>query len=79
MHSGVEIIAQGIDYDGWRLGIQVAVDGRLAPMFDLHKSVIADAGDGSLGYEKLLERSARELLTTLGPAKVSGVPAASSR
>lgn len=77
MSAGLEIVSQGIDYDGWRLGIQVAVNGKLAPMFDMHKSKIVEVGDGTEAYERLLVESANSLIASLGPAKQSGVPAPS--
>jgi len=76
-HS-VEILSQGLDYEDWRLGVQLAVDGKVAPMFDLHKSKIAEVGDGGPGYEELLYDSASSLLLQLGPVR-PGVPPASPR
>jgi len=76
-HS-VEILRAGTDYEDWRLGIQLAVDGRVATMFDLHKSKIADVGDQTPAYEELLYQSASSLLAQCGPAR-PGVPAASPR
>jgi hypothetical protein len=75
-HS-VEILRSGTDYEDWRLGVQLAVDGRVAPMFDLHKSKIAEVGDQSDAYEELLFASASSLLAQYGPSR-PGVPAAAS-
>jgi len=74
----VEILRQGIDYEDWRLGIQLAINGRVATMFDLHKSKIAETGDGTPAYEELLYESASCLLNQYGPSR-SGVPPASPR
>jgi len=71
----VEILRQGIDWEDWRLGIQVAINGHLAPMFDLHKSHIAKVGDGTEAYEKLLADSAQHLISAMGPARTAGIPA----
>jgi hypothetical protein len=68
----------GTDYEDWRLGIQLAIDGRVATMFDLHKSKIHDVGDGSPAYEELLFDSASSLLEQCGPVR-PGVPSASPR
>jgi hypothetical protein len=76
-HS-VEILRQGTDYEDWRLGIQLAIDGKVATMFDLHKSKIRECGDGSEAYEELLYQSASSLLTQYGPTR-PGVPSASPR
>jgi hypothetical protein len=76
-HS-VEVLRSGTDYEDWRLGIQLAIDNRVAMMFDLHKSKIADVGDGSNAYEELLYQSASSLLAQHGPQR-PGVPAASPR
>lgn len=75
-HS-LEILRPGTDYEDWRLGIQLAIDGRVATMFDLHKSKIAEVGDGSEAYEELLCKTASSLLEQYGTAK-PGVPAAAS-
>lgn len=72
-HS-VEILRQGTDYEDWRLGIQLAIDGRVATMFDLHKSKIRECGDGSPAYEALLVDSALVLLQQNGDTR-PGVPA----
>ena len=69
----VEILSAGFDYHDWRLGIQLALNGQPAPMFDLHKSVVVDAGDNSPAYEKLLVESAASLLRQMGP-QPRGVP-----
>lgn len=74
----VEILRQGTDYEDWRLGIQLAVDNRVATMFDLHKSRIADVGDGTPAYEELLYDSASSLLARHGPSR-PGIPPASPR
>jgi hypothetical protein len=74
-HS-VELLRAGTDYEDWRLGVQLAIDGRVATMFDLHKSKIHEVGDGSPAYEELLYRSASSLLLQNGPQR-PGVPAAS--
>ena len=74
----VEILRQGTDYEDWRLGIQLAVNGRVATMFDLHKSRIREVGDCSEAYEELLLESAETLLGQHGP-QLPGVPAASPR
>ncbi len=76
-HS-IEILRQGTDYEDWRLGIQLAIDNRVATMFDLHKSKIAEVGDGSPAYEEMLYRSASSLLAEHGPQR-PGIPAASPR
>jgi len=76
-HS-VEIIRPGTDYEDWRLGIQLAIDGKVATMFDLHKSKIRECGDGSEAYEELLYKSASSLLAQYGPTR-PGVPSASPR
>jgi hypothetical protein len=76
-HS-VEILRQGTDYEDWRLGIQLAIDGRVATMFDLHKSRIRDCIDGSPAYERLIVDSAVMLLAEHGPSR-PGVPPASPR
>ena len=73
MRAGVELLNQGLDYLDWRLGIQLAVNNRVASMFDLHKSKIAEVGDGTLAYEELLYQSAVNLLEQYGPVK-PGVP-----
>jgi len=72
----VEILRQGTDYEDWRLGIQLAIDGQVATMFDLHKSKIADVGDGTPEYEALLVESASNLLSHYGPSR-PGVPPSS--
>jgi len=74
----VEILRQGIDYEDWRLGIQLAINGRVATMFDLHKSKISETGDGTPAYEELLYESASSLLNQFGPS-IPGVPPASPR
>ncbi len=74
----VEILRQGTDWEDWRLGVQLAIDGQVATMFDLHKSKIADTGDGTPAYEELLYESASCLLTQNGPCR-PGVPPASPR
>jgi len=78
MRGNVELLRQGTDYEDWRLGIQLAVNGTVAPMFDMHKSKIRECGDGTEAYEDLLYQSAVGLLQQLGPVK-PGVPAASPR
>lgn len=75
-HS-IEILRAGTDYEDWRLGIQLAIDGQVATMFDLHKSRIAEVGDQSPAYEELLYDSASSLLAQQGPVR-PGVPAAAS-
>jgi hypothetical protein len=74
----VEILRQGTDYEDWRLGIQLAINGQVATMFDLHKSKIAETGDGTPAYEELLYISASSLLNQYGPSR-PGVPPASPR
>lgn len=74
----IEILRQGTDYEDWRLGIQLAIDGRVATMFDLHKSKIRETGDGTEAYEELLYQSAMSLLEQNGPSRV-GIPPASPR
>jgi hypothetical protein len=73
----IEILRAGTDYHDWRLGIQLALDGQVAPMFDLHKSRIVDVGDNSDAYESLLVESASALLRDMGP-QPAGVPAPAS-
>ena len=73
----VEILRTGTDYEDWRLGLQLAIDGRVATMFDLHKSKIREVGDGSPAYEELLYDSASSLLAQCGPVS-AGVPLAAS-
>jgi hypothetical protein len=74
----VEILRQGTDWEDWRLGIQLAINGQVAMMFDLHKSKIAETGDGTPAYEELLHDSAQNLLSQHG-SMTPGVPAASPR
>jgi|SRR5882762_7766575 len=74
----VEILRQGTDYEGFRLGIQLAINGQVATMFDLHKSWLEDIGDGTPAYEELITRMAIELLAVHGPVH-PGVPSASPR
>ncbi len=74
----VEILRQGIDYEDWRLGIQLAINGKVATMFDLHKSKIAETGDGTPAYEELLYQSASALIAQFGSTR-PGVPSASPR
>jgi hypothetical protein len=74
----VEILRQGTDWEDWRLGVQLAIDGQVATMFDLHKSKIAEVGDNSPAYEELLYQSASTLLSQHGPVN-PGVPTASPR
>jgi hypothetical protein len=74
----VEILRQGTDWEDWRLGIQLAINGQVATMFDLHKSKIQETGDGTPEYEELLYHSAQNLLQQYGPSK-AGVPPASTR
>lgn len=74
----VEILRQGTDWEDWRLGVQLAIDGKVATMFDLHKSKIAEVGDNTPAYEELLYESASCLLQQNGPCR-PGVPAASPR
>jgi hypothetical protein len=74
----VEILRQGTDFEDWRLGIQLAINGQVATMFDLHKSRIREIGDGTPAYEELLYQSASNLLSEWGPVK-AGVPPASPR
>ena len=73
MRAEAELLNQGIDYCDWRLGIQLAVRGKVASMFDLHKSKISEVGDGTDAYEELLYQSAVTLLEQYGPVK-PGVP-----
>jgi len=73
MRSNVELLRQGTDYEDWRLGIQLAVNGRVATMFDLHKSKIKEVGDGTEAYEELLYQSAVSLLEQHGSVR-PGVP-----
>lgn len=77
MRPGVEILRYGMDYEDWRLGFQLAVNGQVAPMFDLHKSKIYEVGDGTEAYEALLVESAESLLRQYGPQR-PGVPRATS-
>lgn len=74
----VEILRQGTDFEDWRLGIQLAINGRVSTMFDLHKSKIVETGDGTPAYEELLYTSAANLLQQYGPSR-PGVPPASPR
>lgn len=74
----VEILRQGTDWEDWRLGIQLAINGKVAMMFDLHKSMLAETGDGTPAYEELMHDTALKLLSQHGPVK-PGVPAASPR
>lgn len=74
----VEILRQGTDYEDWRLGIQLAIDGKVATMFDLHKSKIAEVGDSTPQYEEMLVHTASSLLQQYGPVN-PGVPTASPR
>ena len=74
----VEILRQGTDWEDWRLGIQLAINGQVATMFDLHKSKIRETGDGTPAYEELLYKSAQNLLAQYGPSH-PGVPPASHR
>lgn len=79
MRKGIAIIRAGTDYHEWSLGWQLEVDGRLAPMFDLHKSKIIEVGGfGSDGFERLLEDSANGLLVQFGVAAHAGVPLVAS-
>lgn len=70
----VEMLRSGTDYHDWRLGIQLAIDGKVAPMFDLHKSRIREVSD----YESLLVECAETLLRQMGPQR-PGIPPASPR
>jgi hypothetical protein len=74
----VEILRQGTDWEDWRLGIQLALDGKVATMFDLHKSKIAEVGDSTPAYEEMLVTTADSLLKQYGPAR-PGIPSASPR
>ena len=74
----VEILRQGTDWEDWRLGIQLAINGKVATMFDLHKSKIREVGDNSPEYDELLYHSAMNLLQQYGPSR-TGVPPASPR
>lgn len=74
----VEILRQGTDWEDWRLGIQLAINGQVATMFDLHKSQIRKTGDGTPAYEELLYRSAQSFLNHYGPSR-AGIPSASPR
>jgi hypothetical protein len=74
----VEILRQGTDWEDWRLGIQLAIDGQVVTMFDLHKSKIAEVGDSTPAYEEMLVHTASSLLQQYGPTK-AGIPAASPR
>lgn len=47
--------------DGWVVGYQLAVNGKLAPMFNLHKSRITECVNDA-EYEELLCDSAAELM-----------------
>jgi hypothetical protein len=80
MRGDTKIIRSGTSWEDWSLGWQLEVGGTLAPMFDLHKSKVAEAGGyGSEGFEDLLRDSALSLITQYGPANRPGVPAASPR
>jgi len=70
----VEILRQGTDWEDWRLGIQLAINGQVKTMFDLHKSIIKTTGDGTPAYEELLYQTANSLAPSL-----PGVPPASAR
>lgn len=74
----VDIITAGFDYQDYRYGIQLAIDGQPATMFDLHKSKIREVGDNTDRYERVLIESATGLLRQYGPQRV-GVPPASPR
>ncbi len=74
----VEILRQGTDWEDWRLGIQLALDGQVATMFDLHKSKIQEVGDSTPEYEDMLVTTADSLLKQYGPTH-PGVPSASPR
>lgn len=74
----VEILRQGTDFEGLRLGIQLAINGQVATMFDLHKSWLEITGDGTPAYEELITKMAIELLSAYGPVR-PGVPPASPR
>ena len=74
----VEILRQGTDYQDWRLGIQLAINGQVATMFDLHKSKIVETGDATPAYEVMLYETAKALLVERGPVR-PGVPPASPR
>lgn len=50
--------------EGWLRGFQVAIDGKLAPMFDLHKSRIQECRNAA-EYEQLLCESGIDLLQAL--------------
>jgi hypothetical protein len=80
MHADTKIIRAGTDWQDWQLGWQLEVGGKLAPMFDIHRSKIQEVGGyGSEGFEQLLRESALGLIAQFGPAANSGVPAASPR
>lgn len=74
----VEILRQGTDYQDWRLGIQLAINGQVATMFDLHKSLIKQTGDATPAYEEMIAKMAIDLLEANGPVR-PGVPSASTR
>jgi len=70
----IEILRQGTDWEDWRLGIQLAINGQVKTMFDLHKSIIETTGDGTPAYEELLYKTANSLSPSL-----PGVPPAPAR
>ena len=70
MRVGVELIRHGTDMGDWMCGYQLAINGQLSPMFDLHKSRIREAAD----YEQLLTESAETLIRSMGAAKSTAIP-----
>lgn len=74
----VEILRQGTDAYDWRFGIQLAINGKVATMFDLHKSLIRQTGDATPAYEEMIASMAIDLLEANGPVQ-AGIPPASPR
>jgi len=64
MKEGFELVrhpSPADEVEGWVVGYQLALNGKLAPMFNLHKSRIRECKN-DVEYEELLCDSAAELM-----------------